>query len=404
MPLVCRKLSHRRIAPSATISPTGGFPPAFGPGLSLGLGIVTQQQWGPAGQTGGQFGRSAPAWGRPATAPAWGTPPSRSSSFPPPPGTTGGQSWQAPSPGGPRSSPLKRVLIALIVLVATALVALIVVNEATNSDDVAYQNDNYQVPAPDKNPPALPAPETEDQAVEWTQQNQLYGQTMPVPIRCELDPITADSTDAELQTHLNDLVACLMRAWEPPVTDAGYELVRPSVTIYGNSIETKCGKAGGGNAFYCPADQQIYYSRTLPDTVADLQGSPWGPDIVMAHEFGHAVQARTGILISANGLEQMVGDDSEKGLEMSRRVEVQADCFSGLFLQASSRSLGMQQSDVDAMETIFVAIGDDTLSGNPDIEATHGRGKTRLYWGRQGIADPHIKVCNSFTAPSDEVK
>ncbi|QDP98186.1 hypothetical protein FOE78_21815 [Microlunatus elymi] len=362
---------------------------------------MTQQQWG---QPGGQFGRTSPTWGRPATAPGWGNPPGRPGSFPTAPAPAGGGSWQQPPAGRPRSNPLKKVLAAVIGLVALALVSLIIVNLVSNSDQVAYQNDDYQVPAPDKNPPPLPAPETKSQAVDWTQHNKLYDQTMPVPIRCELDPITAASTDAELQTHLNKLVACLMRAWEPPVTAAGYQLVRPSVTIYGDAIETKCGKAGGGNAFYCPADQQIYYSRTLPDAIADLQDSPWGPDIVMAHEFGHAVQARTGILISANGLEQLAGDDTEEGLEMSRRVEVQADCFSGLFLQASSRSLGMQQSDVDAIETIYVAIGDDTLSGNPDIEATHGHGDTRLYWGRQGMADPHIKVCDTFTAPSDQVK
>jgi predicted metalloprotease len=112
-------------------------------------------------------------------------------------------------------------------------------------------------------------PDTYDEATQWTTANKIYNQSVPLPIRCELKPITDQSTDAELKTHLNDLMACLVRAWEPPVTAAGYQIVRPSVTIYGDSITTKCGKAGGGNAFYCPADQQVYYSRTLPDVVAD---------------------------------------------------------------------------------------------------------------------------------------
>jgi len=290
------------------------------------------------------------------------------------------------------------------VLVGVALAALIVLNATANDSPVAYQNESYQVPPPDKNPPALPQPDSEAQAIQLTQHNKIYAQTMPVPIRCELRPITASSTDAELQTHLNALMACLVRAWEPPVTAAGYQIVRPSVTIFGDSIQTKCGKAGGGNAFYCPADQQVYYSRTLPDVVADLKGSKWGPDLVLAHEFGHAVQGRTGILISANGLEQVVGPKTAKGLELSRRIETQADCFSGLFLRSSSRSLGITQKDVPAMEVIFVAIGDDTLSGNPNIESSHGHGVNRLYWARRGIGNSDVGTCDTFTAPSSKVQ
>lgn len=318
--------------------------------------------------------------------------------------------WQGQPPGNFRppqqSNPLRRVLVAVMILVAAALVALVVVNLATSGSNhtVAYQNDNYKVPPPDKNPPPLPEPQTYEQAEQLTTSNKLYKQKMPLPVRCELKPITDQSTDAELKTHLNGLMACLVRAWEPPVTAAGYKIVRPSVTIYGDSITTKCGKAAGGNAFYCPADQQVYYSRTLPDVVADLKGSKWGPDVVLAHEFGHAIQARTGILVSADGLEQQAGTKTAKGLEISRRIEQQADCFSGLFLRATSQSLGIKQSDVPAMEVIFVAIGDDTLTQDPSIESTHGHGVDRLYWARRGLGSSAIDQCNTFTAPASRVK
>ncbi|QGN33732.1 neutral zinc metallopeptidase [Microlunatus sp. Gsoil 973] len=342
-------------------------------------------------------------------APGLATTPGRPNWRPDPSGGMGGQPWPAPPgsfrPPAQRSNPLKKVLAAVMTLVAAALVGLVVVNLVVGSGTaVAYQNDSYKVPPPDENPPPLPAPDTYGQARQWITANKLYDQSMPLPIRCELKPITDQSTDAELTTHLNDLMACLVRAWEPPVTAAGYQIVRPSVTIYGDSVTTKCGKAGGGNAFYCPADQQVYYSRTLPDVVADLKGSKWGPDLVLAHEFGHAVQARTGILISADGLEQQAGMKTAEGLEMSRRVETQADCFSGLFLRATSQSLGIRQSDVPAMEVIFVAIGDDTLSQDPAIESTHGHGDNRLYWARQGLGTSQVGKCNTFTAPSGKVK
>jgi predicted metalloprotease len=372
---------------------------------------MTQQQWGrqPArGQFGRQFGSAPQGWQQPAQAQGWMRAPGQFGGQ-----QSGPQGWQQPgrpAPGNFRPphqrNPLRAVLVAVMMLVAAALVALIIVNLATGSSNhtVAYQNDNYKVPPPDLNPPPLPEPQTYDEAKRLTTSNQLYHQKMPLPVRCELKPITGQSTDPELKTHLNGLMACLVRAWEPPVTAAGYQIVRPSVTIYGDSITTKCGKAGGGNAFYCPADQQVYYSRTLPDVVADLKGSKWGPDIVLAHEFGHAVQARTGILVSADGLEQQAGVKSAAGLEMSRRIEQQADCFSGLFLRATSQSLGIRQSDVPAMEVIFVAIGDDTLSNDPTIESTHGHGVDRLYWARRGLGSSAVSQCNTFTAPSSRVK
>lgn len=374
------------------------------------LVLVTQQQWGGrqprggqfGGQFGGQLGRSPQGWNQPVPQ-GWG---------PAPRGGFGGrQPWQGPPPGSfgqpPRpSNPLKKVLIAVMILVGLALVGLVAVNlvGGQSNGNLVYQNDNYKVPPPDKNPPPLPAPKTYEEAKKLTTSDKLYDQTMPLPVRCQLKPITATSTDAELKTHLNGLMACLVRAWQPPVTAAGYQIVRPSVTIYGDSITTKCGKAGGGNAFYCPADQQVYYSRTLPNVVADLKGSKWGPDLVLAHEFGHAVQARTGILISADGLEQQAGVKTPEGLEISRRIETQADCFSGLFLRSTSQSLGIKQSDVPAMEVIFVAIGDDTLTQNANIESTHGHGATRLYWARQGLGTSSVGKCNTFTAPSDKVK
>ena len=377
---------------------------------------MTQQQWGrqqpgnlpgnapgnaPGNVPGRQFGRAPQGWPQPPGAPGWGpgapTGPGRHQPWPAPPGT-----FHQPTR---QNHPLRKVLMAVMALVGIALLALVVVNMTVGSSSaVAYQNDSYKVPPPDEHPPPLPVPDTYDEATQWTTANKIYNQSVPLPIRCELKPITDQSTDAELKTHLNDLMACLVRAWEPPVTAAGYQIVRPSVTIYGDSITTKCGKAGGGNAFYCPADQQVYYSRTLPDVVADLKGSQWGPDLVLAHEFGHAIQARTGILISANGLEQQAGMKTPEGLELSRRVETQADCFSGLFLRATSQSLGIKQSDVPAMEVIFVAIGDDTLSQNPGIESTHGHGDNRLYWARQGLGTSQVGKCNTFVAPSGKVK
>ena len=105
------------------------------------------------------------------------------------------------------------------------------------------------------------------------------------------------ASDAQLKAHFEGLMECLMRVWQPPVTAAGWQIVRPSVTIYGEKITTKCGESGI-NAFYCSADQQVYYSNQLPRALESASENKWTADVVMAHEFGHALQGRTGILIS----------------------------------------------------------------------------------------------------------
>ena len=68
-----------------------------------------------------------------------------------------------------------------------------------------------------------------------------------------------------------------------------------------------------------------------------------------------------------------------------RRLETQADCFSGMFIRAVSESIGVQRQDEPGIEDIYVAIGDDTLTNKPDIVGNHGLGRSRKYWGIEMI-------------------
>ena len=178
--------------------------------------------------------------------------------------------------------------------------------------------------------------------------------------------------------------------------------MRPTVTIYGEELTTKCGRSGI-NAFYCSADQQVYYSSLLPQALPTVRRNKWTADVVMAHEFGHALQARTAILISAYALGQDSGDKATE-LQYTRRLETQADCFSGMFIGAVSQSIGVQPQDEPGILDIYVAIGDDTLSGKPDIVGNHGLGRSRKYWGTTGLSTSSVDACNTFTASSKYVR
>jgi predicted metalloprotease len=269
--------------------------------------------------------------------------------------------------------------------------------------ETSYQNEDYQVPPPDTSPPALPQPETYSEAEQLLTDNPIYDQTTPAPVRCDADPVDVDSaSDRALQSHFTELMECLVRVWQPPVEAARWQLVRPTVTIYGREITTRCGKSEV-NAFYCGADQQIYYSNRLDDAVPVVSRDKWAADVVMAHEFAHALQARTAILISSSALGQQAEDERTE-LAFSRRLETQADCFSGMSLRSIGESLEIEQSDIRGILEVYNAVGDDTLSGDRNIVGNHGLGRSREYWGQTGLNTGEVGSCNTYTAKADLVR
>ena len=314
-----------------------------------------------------------------------------------------GQPPRRPAPR--RRSPLGALLKTGMVLGLLMVAALVVSNLATggSTTDSAYQNDNYQVPPPDTNPPAIPQPETYEEAEQLLVANPFYEQTAPAPVRCDDEPIdVSTASDRALETHFTELMECLVRVWQPPVEGAQWQIVRPTVTIYGREVTTRCGKSGV-NAFYCGADQQVYYSNLLDDAVPVVATDKWGADVVMAHEFGHALQARTAILISSQALGQQSGDESTE-LTFSRRLEVQADCLSGMFLRSVSSSLDIQQSDVRGILDVYRAVGDDSVSGDAGIVGNHGLARSREYWGQSGLNSGDVGACNTYTAKTSLVR
>ncbi len=308
-----------------------------------------------------------------------------------------------PLPAPKRRRPVQLVVLGTLLIAIVALLGLIIASLSSTTTDVAYQNDDYTAPAPDTNPPPIPLPQTYEEAQQWIEANPFYEQTTPVPVRCGSPPINVTTADdAQLKSHFEGLMECLMRVWDPPATRAGFQLVRPTVTIYSDKMTTKCGTSGV-NAFYCAADQQVYYSNQLPRALGQVGANKWTADVVMAHEFGHALQGRTGILVSAHALGQQSGDEATD-LLFSRRLETQADCLSGMFVRAVSLSLGVQPQDEDGILAIYIAIGDDTLSGEPQIVGNHGLARSRKYWGTLGLTTSDIGRCNTFVVPAGQVR
>ena len=299
------------------------------------------------------------------------------------------------------------MLLTLLGVVVLLGIGIAVINALSGGSTTAggYVNENYTPPAPDLNPPALPTVTTVAQAQETVTNDAIYSQTVPGPTLCQVSSIDlTTASPSELQTYMTNIVGCLMGVWNEPISQAGYELPRPPVIVFSTPTTTGCGKLETENAVYCGADQKIYYATDLPSILpTDLRKARFVVEMIIAHEFGHAVQARTGILISFNGLESTGTTPAEKN-SWSRRGEMQADCFSGLFIKSVSKSAGLTQQDLDNIAATARAVGDDTLSGKANIDGNHGLAANRQYWIQLGMASTKVSVCNTFVAQADAIR
>lgn len=389
----------------------------YGASSQWGAPNTPPQQWTPAGQ----WGQQPPGWAPPQGQQPWAPPGAQRPAWSP-----NNAGWQAPQQqrpvtgygsnlGVPGAQPPKRrggsnILKLVLFVIGGFIVAMGAFSLFSNTDDPVvnppgeYENENYQVPQVDQNPPEIPIPETYTEATQWLTENPIYDVNVAVPVRCEATPINlAQASRSELQTHLNELTGCLMRVFGPALEDAGYIPVRPSVTIYTSTVNTKCGTMPMQNAAYCSADQQVYYAADLPSIVPpDLQGVNYVVESVIAHEFAHAIQGRTGILISEAAWEQRSDDATANSL--SRRLEVQADCWAGQFIESVGQSVGIDQNGGQELSDLFYSIGDDVLSGDPNYDGNHGRGQTRQNWFMEGYGTTLMGSCNTFEVGDDQVR
>lgn len=364
------------------------------------------QQWAPQQQWGAP---QPPQWAPPRGQQTWAPNNAAWQQAQRPPANYG---YNLGVPGGrpPKRGGASNILRLVLFMIGGFAVAMVAFSLFSSTDDPVvtppgeYQNEDYQVPQVDTNPPEIPIPETYTQATEWLTNNSIYDASIAVPVRCEATPIDLNNAShAELQTHLNELTGCLMRVFGPALEQAGYIAVRPSVTIYTSPVNTKCGKMPTANAAYCSADQQIYYAADLPTIVPpDLRSTNYVVESVIAHEFAHAIQGRTGILISGAAWEQRSDDATANSL--SRRLEVQADCWAGQFIESVGQSVGVDANGAQQLSELFYSIGDDVLTGDSTYDGNHGQGATRRAWFLEGYGTTLMGSCNSFTVGDAQVR
>lgn len=383
--------------------------------------------WRPAP---GQWGQAQPGWERPVAGPPqpYGAPVPYQSApgFPPPP----------PSAGG---SPLKLVLLGLIAAIAVGFFAFALVSFLNRpSEPLQPQPTESATPAPEPtpsastpeptpaptvteptptptpeptptgpvyDPPPVPFPQTWEEADQWVLANALYAESVEVPTDCALGRLDLASSDIpQLEAHLDRLIDCTVVVWQGPMERAGFVLPRPPVTVYTKPLTTACGVLETHNAYYCSLDQRLYFATDFQEVLVytKVDDVVLAAETIMGHEFGHFIQGRSGLWGAYAAFRQRAETEAEV-LELSRRIEVQADCLSGMFLNSVAEASALTEDDRLDILRLAEAIGDDTLSGQPDRVGDHGKGATRRHWMETGLGTDQAGQCNTWSVPSERV-
>ena len=193
--------------------------------------------------------------------------------------------------------------------------------------------------------------------------------------------------------------------WTQVFAEKGAQYKKPKLRIFDNATDTGCGVGRTASGpFYCPADQKVYIDLSFYRLMQERFGvsGEFAQAYVIAHEIGHHVQNQLGISDKVQAPRE--NGSERQANEMSVRLELQADCFAGLWANKSNQSHAiLEQGDVESALKAANAIGDDALQRQaqghvvPD-SFTHGTSEQRVRWFSKGLDKGDVEQCNTFNA------
>jgi predicted metalloprotease len=218
----------------------------------------------------------------------------------------------------------------------------------------------------------------------------------------EQEPYVESATEAEWREQVAVVLADTEEAWGATFRELGGEYREPTLVLFSGAVESACGFAEAAmGPFYCPADERVFIDLSFfGELDARLgAGGDFARAYVIAHEVGHHVQNLLGASGRVQELRRRVGE--VEGNQLSVRLELQADCYAGLWARHAEAAGVLEPGDAEEALNAASAIGDDTLQRNagraivPD-SFTHGSSQQRVGWFRRGFAADDTAACDTF--------
>ncbi len=176
-----------------------------------------------------------------------------------------------------------------------------------------------------------------------------------------------------------------------------------TLVLFKDATRSACGGASEATGpFYCPMDKKVYLDTGFFTTLQQRLGASgdFAAAYVVAHEIGHHVQDELGILAKANEVRQQVSQEESNAISV--RIELQADCLSGIWAREAAQTLGtIERGDLEEAVNAAKQIGDDTLQRNAGQRPmphtfTHGTSEQRSRWFMTGLQSGQLADCDTF--------
>jgi uncharacterized protein len=197
----------------------------------------------------------------------------------------------------------------------------------------------------------------------------------------------------------------VQQTWTKILPRMGARYHDAKLVLFRDLTESGCGTAQSvAGPFYCPMDEKVYIDLGFYNELRQKLGAPgdFAQAYVIAHELGHHVQHLLG---TEQRVRQLQERNPDAVNELSVRLELQADCYAGVWAHATSEQRILEQGDIEEGLNAAAAVGDDRLqrmsTGRVNAETfTHGSSEQRTRWFKRGLANGDPQECDTFNARS----
>jgi hypothetical protein len=208
-------------------------------------------------------------------------------------------------------------------------------------------------------------------------------------------------TDAEGQ-FVSGVLLDTEKTWNALFQQLGRDYREPKVVIFEQATRTACGTGQSAmGPFYCPLDQSVYIDLAFYKALQQRFKAPGdtAQAYVIAHEVGHHVQNQLGIMEKVQAMRQRASEAQSN--QLSVRLELQADCFAGVWAHHANNRKLLEAGDVEEAMRAAAAVGDDNIQRRTQGQIvpesfTHGSSEQRMRWFMTGMRSGQISACNTF--------
>ena len=206
----------------------------------------------------------------------------------------------------------------------------------------------------------------------------------------------------EMGQFISKVLGSTEDVWKQTFRAQGKQYREPKLVLYTGAVRSACGMGQSAmGPFYCPNDEQLYIDLSFYRDLKERFRAPgdFAQAYVIAHEVGHHVQNQLGMM---QKMEQMRGRVSKGEYnQASVRLELQADCFAGVWAHHAGNAKLLETGDVEEGLNAAAAIGDDRLQqqtqGRVVPESfTHGTSAQRVRWFKRGMQTGRMQDCDTF--------